>query len=60
VFDVTAWTFGQNSDQTHAEIMALQHKTLPLTGLQFHPESILTEQGHQLLQNFLCAVPRTS
>lgn len=35
------------------EVMALRHKTFPITGVQFHPESILTEHGHQLLQNFL-------
>ncbi|MBA2648913.1 MAG: aminodeoxychorismate/anthranilate synthase component II [Legionella sp.] len=35
------------------EIMGLQHRTYPTIGLQFHPESILTEQGHQLLSNFL-------
>lgn len=35
------------------EIMAIQHRTYPIYGLQFHPESVLTEQGHQLLQNFL-------
>lgn len=34
-------------------IMALQHKTLPLYGVQFHPESIASESGHQLLQNFI-------
>lgn len=35
------------------EIMALRHKTLPISGVQFHPESILTEHGHALLTNFL-------
>jgi len=35
------------------EIMAFEHKTNPVCGVQFHPESILTESGHQLLQNFL-------
>jgi anthranilate synthase component II len=34
-------------------IMAVQHKTLPIHGVQFHPESVLSEHGHQLLQNFL-------
>ena len=35
------------------EIMGVRHKTLPIEGVQFHPESILTEHGHALLQNFL-------
>jgi para-aminobenzoate synthetase component 2 len=47
-FSVEAWT-----DADESEIMALSHKKLPLYGVQFHPEAILTEQGHQLLQNFL-------
>ncbi len=48
---VTAWT--QDEDGDIDEIMGLRHKTLPIYGVQFHPESILTDSGHQLLQNFL-------
>jgi anthranilate synthase component 2 len=48
---VTAWT--QHADGTRDEIMALHHKSLPVAGVQFHPESILTEHGHALLRNFL-------
>lgn len=40
-------------DSADGEIMAVRHKTLPIEGVQFHPESILTEQGHPLLANFL-------
>lgn len=50
-FNVTAWT--QNEDGSIDEIMGIQHKTLAIEGVQFHPESILTEQGHALLKNFL-------
>jgi anthranilate synthase component 2 len=39
------------------EIMGVMHKTLPIHGVQFHPESILTEHGHALLKNFLQMVP---
>ena len=50
-FEVTAWT--QQADGSPDEIMGLRHRSLPIEGAQFHPESILTEHGHQLLQNFL-------
>lgn len=49
-FTLTAWT-ERNGQQD--EIMGIAHKQLPLHGVQFHPESILSEQGHQLLDNFL-------
>jgi len=48
--EVTAWT---ERDGARDEVMGLKHKTLPLEGVQFHPESILTEHGHDLLRNFL-------
>lgn len=47
--DVTAET-------SSGELMALQHKTLPLTGLQFHPESILTQGGERMIQNWLISL----
>ncbi|RQW61642.1 aminodeoxychorismate/anthranilate synthase component II [Vibrio viridaestus] len=50
-FDITAWT--QTPDGSIDEIMGFQHKSLPLDAVQFHPESIKTEQGHELLANFL-------
>jgi len=49
--EITAWT--RNKDGSLDEVMGLRHKTLPIYGVQFHPESILTDSGHQLLQNFL-------
>lgn len=49
--EITAWT--QRDDGAPDEIMGLRHKTLAVEGVQFHPESILTEQGHELLKNFL-------
>ncbi|MGQ5523960.1 anthranilate synthase component II [Chitinimonas sp. PSY-7] len=46
--EITAWT-------DDGEIMGVRHKTLPIEGVQFHPEAILTEHGHQMLGNFLKA-----
>ena len=46
--EITAWT-------EDGEIMGVRHKTLAIEGVQFHPESILTEHGHDLLNNFLKA-----
>lgn len=46
VLEVTAWT-------QDGEIMGVRHKTLAIEGVQFHPESILTEHGHAMLRNFL-------
>ena len=49
--EVTAWTEQENGDIE--EIMGVKHKSLPIEGVQFHPESILTRCGHDLLQNFI-------
>ncbi len=49
--EVTAWT--ENTDGSIDEIMGIQHKEYPIQGMQFHPESILTEHGHDMLKNFL-------
>ena len=46
VLEITAWT-------DDGEIMGVRHKTLDIEGVQFHPESILTEHGHAMLKNFL-------
>jgi anthranilate synthase component 2 len=51
VLEITAWT--QNADGGIDEIMGFRHKALPIEGVQFHPESILTEHGHALLRNFI-------
>ena len=49
--EVTAWK--ENEDGSFEEIMGLRHREHPVEGVQFHPESILTEHGHALLKNFL-------
>ena len=49
--EITAWT--ENDDGSFEEIMGLRHREHPVEGVQFHPESILTEHGHALLKNFL-------
>ena len=49
--EITAWT--EYEDGSFEEIMGLRHKEFPVEGVQFHPESILTEHGHALLKNFL-------
>lgn len=51
--EITAWTEDENGE--FGEIMGVRHKTLAVEGVQFHPESILTEHGHDLLNNFLKA-----
>lgn len=48
--EITAWT---ETNGGMDEIMGIRHRELPIQGVQFHPESILTEHGHQLLKNFL-------
>jgi len=53
VLEITAWT-------DDGEIMGVRHKTLPVEGVQFHPESILTQYGHELLANFLKSHQRTA
>lgn len=50
-FEITAWT--QTKEGKMDEIMGIRHKELPISGVQFHPESILTSYGHELLSNFL-------
>ena len=50
-FEITAWTNKENGDTE--EIMGVRHKSYAIEGVQFHPESILTEHGHQMLNTFL-------
>ncbi len=50
-FEITAWT--QNQDGSVDEIMGIRHKDLAIEGVQFHPESIRSQHGHDLIQNFL-------
>ncbi len=58
-FEITAWT--QTESGGVDEIMGLRHRELAVEGVQFHPESILTEHGHDMLQNFLTGTsPRKS
>ncbi len=49
--EITAWT--ETPDRQREEIMGVRHRELAVEGVQFHPESILTEHGHDLLRNFL-------
>ncbi|MGH8055021.1 MAG: anthranilate synthase component II [Stenotrophomonas sp.] len=49
--EITAWT--ENPDGSMEEIMGLRHREFPVEGVQFHPESILTQHGHALMKNFL-------
>ncbi|KAA0445253.1 MAG: aminodeoxychorismate/anthranilate synthase component II [Candidatus Thioglobus sp.] len=50
-FEITAWS--ENEDGEMDEIMGIMHKKMAIEGVQFHPESILTEQGREMLSNFL-------
>ncbi|SNS99186.1 para-aminobenzoate synthetase component 2 [Micrococcales bacterium KH10] len=55
ILDVTAKTIAVPDDSTEV-IMALRHRTLPLVSVQFHPEAVMTEGGHQLLNNWLATL----
>lgn len=58
VLEITAWT--EHPDGSRDEIMGLRHRQLPIEGVQFHPESILTGQGKALLRNFLESTDQSS
>jgi anthranilate synthase component 2 len=53
-FEVDAWSTAPDGSR---EIMAIRHRTLPVYGVQFHPESFLTPTGHDLLRAFLATAP---
>ena len=59
-FEITAWCFNTAKESTvskdaseQIEVMAIEHKTLAIFGVQFHPESLLTEFGHHILNNYI-------
>ena len=56
--EVTAWTEYDNGETE--EVMGLRHRELPIEGVQFHPESIMTRCGHDLLQNFLNTIDKAN
>jgi anthranilate synthase component 2 len=55
--EVTAWT--EKADGGIEELMGIRHKSLPIEGVQFHPESILTLCGHDMLQKFINTTIKT-
>ena len=52
-FEITAWTENERGELD--EIMGIRHRELAVEGVQFHPESVLTEHGHKLLENFIAS-----
>ena len=58
ILEVTAWT--ETPDGELEEVMGVKHSNLPIEGVQFHPESILTHCGHDLLQNFIHSTRQAS
>ncbi|MFK8031543.1 MAG: aminodeoxychorismate/anthranilate synthase component II [Gammaproteobacteria bacterium] len=57
LLDINAWSLDEDGHRD--EIMGLRHRTFPVFGVQFHPEAIFTEHGHQILHNFLAQEPAT-